>query len=205
MYSTLSHTIQKLDWTNLKSAVRKATLQPLINFIQQKVNDKEPVNLNFICTHNSRRSHLAQVWAQVAASYFNISNVNCYSGGTEMTALYPKIIDILVAQGFMVAKIADGTNPIYAIKYDDTALPIVGFSKIHDNVFNPTSEFAAIMTCSRADQGCPFIPGAQTRIPVTFEDPKISDNTPEQAQVYSERSLEIASELFYVFSKIQVI
>ena len=58
------------------------------------------------------------------------------------------------------------------------------------------------MTCSQADGGCPFIAGAEKRIPITFEDPKNSDNTPEQAQVYAERSLQIATEMFYVFSKI---
>lgn len=59
------------------------------------------------------------------------------------------------------------------------------------------------MTCSQADGGCPFIAGAEKRIPITFEDPKISDNTAQESQVYAERSLQIASEMFYVFSKIK--
>jgi arsenate reductase len=68
---------------------RKAVLQPLIDYIQIKASNQEEIRLNFICTHNSRRSHLSQVWAQTASSYFNISNVFCYSGGTEATALFP--------------------------------------------------------------------------------------------------------------------
>ncbi|MBP1164531.1 MULTISPECIES: arsenate-mycothiol transferase ArsC [unclassified Chryseobacterium] len=202
MYQELSNTVQSLQWENIETD-RKETLEPLISFIQQKVDDGKEINLNFICTHNSRRSHLAQVWAQAAATFFTIPKVNCYSGGTETTAVFPKIAEVLAKQGFTVFSIADTANPVYAIKYDDNHLPIIGFSKKYDSHFNPVSGFAAIMTCSQADGGCPFIAGAEKRIPITFEDPKVSDNTPEQEAIYTERSLQIAEEMFYVFSKIK--
>lgn len=201
MYPTLSKTIEQLPLQNI-SEERKTILQPLIDFIQQKVNDRQDININFICTHNSRRSHLSQVWAQAASAHFNIPNVYCYSGGTEETALFPKVAETLINQGFSIFKISENNNPVYAIKYSDNALPIIGFSKKYDNPFNPVSAFAAIMTCSQADAGCPLIAGAEKRIPITFEDPKISDNRSEQSQVYAERSLQIATEMFYVFSKI---
>lgn len=202
MYPILSETIQQLEWEKINIDERKSTLQPLIDFIQLKINSKQQININFICTHNSRRSHLSQVWAQVAASHFGIENVICYSGGTEETALFPKVAETLSDQGFNIFKINDGSNPVYAIKYSDNSQPIIGFSKKYDNPFNPVSAFVAIMTCSQADGGCPFIAGAEKRIPITFEDPKISDNTSEQTKIYSKRSLQIASEMFYVFSKI---
>ncbi|MBB5334689.1 arsenate reductase [Chryseobacterium koreense] len=201
MYIVLLKTIEQLKSLNI-SEERKATLQPLIEFVQQKTKNRQEININFICTHNSRRSHLSQIWAQVASVYYNIPNVHCYSGGTEETALFPKVAETLTEQGFNIFTIADAKNPIYAIKYSDNALPIIGFSKIYDSPFNPVSAFAAIMTCAQADRGCPFIAGAEKRIPIPFEDPKISDNTPEQSQVYAERSLQIAAEMFYVFSKI---
>ena len=202
MYQKLIEIINnKIDVHSI-SEERKTILQPLIDFIQQKVNDRQDININFICTHNSRRSHLSQVWAQVASAHFNIPNVHCYSGGTEETSLFPKVAETLTNQGFNIFKIADTNNPVYAIKYSDNALPVIGFSKKYDSPFNPVSAFTAIMTCSQADGGCPFIAGAEKRIPITFEDPKISDKTPEQSQVYAERSLQIATEMFYVFSKI---
>ena len=202
MYQKLIEVIHnKIDVHSI-SEERKIILQPLIDFIQQKVNDRQDININFICTHNSRRSHLSQVWAQVASAHFNMPNVHCYSGGTEETALFPKVAETLTEQGFNIFKIADTNNPVYAIKYSDNALPVIGFSKKYDSPFNPVSAFTAIMTCSQADGGCPFIAGAEKRIPITSEDPKISDNTPEQSKVYAERSLQIATEMFYVFSKI---
>lgn len=203
MHQALSKTIQYLQKEQTISENRKKELQPLIDFVQQKAAIQQEVNINFICTHNSRRSHLSQVWAQVAAAYFNIPNVYCYSGGTEETSLFPKVAETLSNQGFSIFKIAESSNPVYAIKYDDNALPIIGFSKKYDSPFNPSSAFAAIMTCSQADGGCPFIAGAEKRIAVTFEDPKTSDNTPEQTQTYTERSLQIAAEMFYVFSQIK--
>lgn len=203
MYPKLLNTIQQLQWGQINNDERASTLQPLIDFIQQKVNDKQEININFICTHNSRRSHLAQVWAQAAASHFDIQSVVCYSGGTEETALFPKVAETLSDQGFDIFKISEADNSVYAIKYSDNSLPIIGFSKKYDSPFNPISAFAAIMTCSQADGECPFIAGAEKRIPITFEDPKISDNTSEQTEVYAERSLQIAMEMFYVFSKIK--
>lgn len=181
---------------------RKVVLQPLVFYIQEKVNDKQTINLNFICSHNSRRSHLAQIWAQFAAAYYNIQNINCYSGGTQETALFPKVAETLSIQGFQIFKIADSNNPIYAIKFDENCLPIIGFSKKYDDAYNPISNFVAILTCSQADDGCPFIAGAEKRIPITYEDPKISDGTTNQTEVYQQRSIEIATEMMYVFSQI---
>jgi len=93
-------------------------------------------------------------------------------------------------------------TPVYAIKYAENEHPIIGFSKTFDAAFNPKSEFAAVMTCSHADANCPFIPGAEKRIPVKYDDPKAFDNTSQQAEKYKERSSQIAAEMFYVFSKV---
>lgn len=182
---------------------RKDTLKPLITYIQQKVDEGKEIRVNFICTHNSRRSHLSQVWAQALAYYFNVKNVFCYSGGTESTALFPMVADTLEHSGFEINKLSETNNPIYSVKFAENAHPVIGFSKRFDDAFNPTSAFAAVMTCSQADAGCPFIAGAEKRIPITFEDPKLFDNTPQQAEKYNERSLQIATELFYVFSQIK--
>jgi arsenate reductase len=182
------------------SKERKTVLQPLVDFLNDKSKSGEEIRINFICTHNSRRSHLSQVWAQTMASYFDIKNVFCYSGGTEATALFPIVAETLINSGFEINTISKGENPVYSIKYAENQHPIIGYSKKFDDDFNPKSKFAAIMTCSQADEGCPFIAGAEKRIPITFEDPKAFDNTPQQAQKYKERSLQIATELFYVFS-----
>jgi arsenate reductase len=178
---------------------RKAVLQPLIDFIQTKVENKQPIRINFICTHNSRRSHLAQVWAQTMAHHFDIPNVMCYSSGTETTALFPKVAETLENTGFKVSRLSDGENPIYSIKFADNELPITAFSKKLDTEFNPKNGFAAVMTCSQADGACPFVVGAEKRIPITFADPKAFDNTPQQSEKYLERSMQIANEMKYVF------
>lgn len=199
----LSDTITLLLEQQNISEERKIVIQPLVDFIQEKTFKKLPVNINFICTHNSRRSHLSQVWAQVAAAHFQIQNVVCYSGGTEVTALFPKVVETFQDQGFSVIQISNEANPVYAIKFGQNSSPIIAFSKKYDHPFNPSSTFAAVLTCSQADNGCPYIAGAEKRIPITFEDPKISDNTPQQKEIYSAISLQIASEMFYVFSQIK--
>lgn len=201
LFSEIENLVNTLNFESI-SVDRKIILQPLIDFIQTKANNNQEIRLNLICTHNSRRSHLSQVWAQTAAAHYDIKNVFCYSGGTEATAMFPMAAKTLIKQGFQIRTIAEGSNPVYAIKYNENVHPIIGFSKTYDNDFNPQSEFAAVLTCSSADKGCPFIAGAEKRIPVTYEDPKAFDNTPQQAEKYEERSIQIATEMFYVFSQI---
>ncbi len=201
MFEKLQKTIEQISSIKV-SEERKEILRPLIEFIQAKKEQQEIINLNFICTHNSRRSHLSQIWTQTMAEHFGIKNVFCYSGGTEATAMFPKVAETLQNQGFEIQKVSETENPVYAVKFSENAHPVIGFSKKYDDAFNPVSGFAAIMTCSNADQGCPFIAGAEKRIPVKFEDPKTSDGTPEMDETYAKRSLEIASEMYYVFSKI---
>ncbi len=183
-------------------ADRKAVLQPLADFVKAKVAKGEAIRINFICTHNSRRSHLSQVWAQTLASHFKVGGVSCYSGGTEATVLFPMVAETLKKQGFQIRSLSGGDNPVYAIKYAENEAPVIGFSKKLDDDFNPKSGFAAIMTCDAANEACPFVPGAEQRIPITFEDPKVFDHTTQQAEKYEERSLQIATELWYVFSQI---
>jgi len=204
MYNTINDVIESLDVSSI-SKERFTCLNPLIDFIQNKANKGEIINLNFICTHNSRRSHLSQVWAQALATYYNINNVHCYSGGTEATALFPSAAKALQHSGFQFQKLSKGDNPIYSIKFSDTYPSVIGFSKTFDHSFNPSKAFAAIMTCSSADKGCPFISGAEVRLPITFEDPKAFDDTPFQKQKYLERSLQIATDLKFVFSNLKTI
>ena len=185
------------------SEQRKMLLDKLSLHIRDKYLKKIQVQLVYICTHNSRRSHLSQIWTQTAAAHFNIKNVFCYSGGTESTALFPVVAKTLVQHGFKIKTIATGNNPIYTIKYGENEHPIIGFSKTYDDEFNPQSQFAAILTCSQADDGCPYIAGAENRFAITFEDPKAFDDIQQQYQKYQERSLQIATEMCYVFSQIK--
>ncbi len=178
---------------------RKESLDPLASYIREKIKTKASIQLNFICTHNSRRSHLSQVWAQAIAYHFGIKNIHCYSGGTEATALYPMAAEALKKSGFRIHKISESDNPIYRIKYAENAHPVIGFSKTYDDGFNPRSNFGAILTCDSANEACPIVQGADARFPITFEDPKKFDNTPQQEEKYLERSLQIANELYYVF------
>lgn len=202
--NTLISTIIQVFAENNISEDRKAILQSLIDYIQDKKEKNLPIRLNFICTHNSRRSHLSQIWAQTLSYHFGITQVACYSGGTEATAMFPKIVETLQNQGFNIQKLNESNNPVYAIKYATNEHPIICFSKTYNNEFNPQNQFAAIMTCDSADEGCPLVFGAEARFPVKYEDPKKFDNTDLQTEKYAERSLEIAQELWYVFSKIRI-
>ena len=173
----------------------------MVDFVQSKVDQDLPIQLNFICTHNSRRSQLAQIWAQTISAYFGIETL-CFSGGVEITAFNENAVNAIKAAGFKI-EATGNTNPIYEVSYSDSVTGIKAFSKKFDDAPNPNSSFAAIMTCSHADENCPFIPGAEIRIPVRYDDPKAFDGTDLMEAKYLERSKEIATEMLYVFSKIE--
>ena len=181
---------------------RKILLSKISSFIQERKNKNQEINLVYVCTHNSRRSHFGQIWSAVAANYFHLKNVNTFSGGTEATAFNQNAINALTSVGFEIEKLNDSDNPHYSVKFG-LADKTICFSKTVDDKANPTANFAAIMTCSDADQNCPFIPGVDLRIGTTYDDPKAFDGTELQDKMYNERSIQIATECLYVFSQIK--
>jgi arsenate reductase (thioredoxin) len=193
--------INQFDASHI-SEDRKETLFPLVEYIRLKMRLKEAIRLNFICTHNSRRSHLSQIWAQAMAHYFGINNLACYSGGTEATALFHKVAETLNDQGFDIIKLSEEKNPIYAIKYSSNEPTAICFSKKYDHPFNPSNGFAAILTCDSADEKCPVVAGADARIPIKYSDPKAYDNMEVMDEKYAERSLEIGQEMWWVFQQV---
>ena len=178
---------------------RKKLLNELASFII----DKGAAQLVFICTHNSRRSHIAQIWAQTAAAYFNVSNVTIYSGGTEATAFNPRAVDALQKIGFQIENTSTGDNPHYLVTFSDEHSSFEVFSKKYNDAPNPANDFAAIMTCTHADENCPIVTGASARISLPYDDPKDFDGTGFEAAKYLERSLEIGREILYAFSLIK--
>ena len=199
MFHKIQAVIDKIDFNTI-SEIRKNELAVLIHFIQEKKDKNQPVLLNFICTHNSRRSQFSQIWGQVASNYFGIS-AQSYSGGVEETAFNERAVASLERFGFKMSKEGVG-NPKYFIQWDENSEPLVMFSKMYDDSINPSSGFAAIMTCSHGDENCPVVSGCEKRIPIRYEDPKNFDDTPLESAFYDYRSFEIATELFYVFSTI---
>jgi arsenate reductase (thioredoxin) len=199
LYPTLQTHIEQAQALPI-SEERKAVLQVLIDYLQQKVDQNKDIKLNFICTHNSRRSQFSQIWGKVAAAYYGIE-IHSFSGGVEVTAFNERAVASIKRFGFKVSK-EGGENPKYFVFYSDDEDPIVTFSKVYDDAANVPTGFAAVMTCSHADENCPYIPGAETRIPVRYEDPKAFDDTELEAEKYDERSMQIASEMLFIFSRI---
>lgn len=182
------------------STAQQVRLQPMIDYLSRK-GKASPIDWVFICTHNSRRSHFGQVWAAVWAHALGWTNVRTYSGGTEATAFHPNAIAALERAGFVIKKESEASNPVYAVQFSKETTPVKCFSKVYSDTANPQEGFCAIMTCSEADEACPTVFGAEQRIALPYDDPKVADGTPQEAQRYDERCLEIATDLYYVFQQ----
>ncbi|WP_018621616.1 hypothetical protein [Spirosoma luteum] len=183
---------------------RKAQLDKITAFIQQQVNTGEPVQLTYICTHNSRRSHFGQIWAATAAVYYGVPNVKTFSGGTEVSAFNERAVAACSRAGFVIKKVSEGPNALYEVQYASDTEPIKAFSKKYDDATNPQRDFCAVMTCSQADAACPIVRGATTRVATPYDDPKAFDGKPEETAKYDERCKQIATETLYVFSKVKI-
>lgn len=204
-YQPLDETISSLikNFDTIPDS-RKDILKQLTAFVEEKLKTNQKIELIFICTHNSRRSHISQIWGQAAAAYYGVGNVVSYSGGTEATAFNPRAVRAMKEAGFKVNATSEGTNPVYEITFSDEANEVIAFSKKYDSKSNPQKSFAAIMTCSHADENCPVVFGMEKRISLPYNDPKDFDDTPQEAAKYAERVREIGTEILYAFSQVKV-
>lgn len=181
---------------------RKSVLRKISEYVQQKISSGQVPELIYVCTHNSRRSHLGQIWGKVAAAYYGL-DVNTYSAGTEATAFNPNAIKAVMKAGLKVQHDGEKTNPLYSVLYDPDREHVYCFSKTYEHTSIPKAGLCAIMTCTEADGNCPFIPGTELRVSCPYTDPKAFDGTPLQDEKYEERCLQIATENLYLFSLIK--
>lgn len=179
---------------------RLDTLNQLAHWIARQPTT-HPANVMIICTHNSRRSHLGQIWLQAAAWHCNLAHVQTWSGGTEGTAFYPSAVDALRSQGVDIIASDDSANPIYRVQLQTDHSPFETMSTRYSHPKNPQHGFAAVMVCEEANEACQVVEGAAARFGLPYIDPKVSDGTPEESQIYQQRSLEIGAEMFYAMMK----
>ncbi|MEZ6088833.1 MAG: protein-tyrosine-phosphatase [Pirellulaceae bacterium] len=182
---------------------RKSELSEVAQYVRDRLARSEVAKVTFICTHNSRRSHLSQVWGQIAAEFYGLSNIETYSGGTEATAFNPRAVAALQRSGLkIVVDDPNARNPRYSVYTSDGSVPQVCFSKVYDAAPNPATEFCAVMTCAEADKACPLVGGCDLRVPIRYEDPKVADGTEQESQRYDERSAQICREMLFMMSRV---
>lgn len=182
---------------------RKLVLDEIAASAARQLGSADEANLTFICTHNSRRSHMSQIWLQTAACYYGFDKVHAWSGGTEVTACNCRTVTALRRVGFDIQDATKGDNPLYLVRYAEDRPPIRTYSKRYDADANPKRDFIALMTCSSADKSCPAVAGAIARYAIHYTDPRLCDDTPTETTAYNERCREIAREMFYIMSEVR--
>lgn len=184
---------------------RKEKLLSMSNYIQGKIDAKESPKLIVICTHNSRRSHIGQMWLSVARDYYHLPALQAFSGGTEATAFNIRAVKAFQKVGFDISTEDENeTNPVYKVRWATKMPAYEAFSKKYETAPNPNEKFAAIMVCSQADEGCPFVLGCDFRLSLPYDDPKAFDDTELEASKYDERLRQIGREILFAVSQIKV-
>jgi arsenate reductase len=185
------------------AADRQALLRDIAAVMVERLAAGQPADLTFICTHNSPRSHMSQVWAQAAAHVFDLERVRAFSGGTEITACNCRTVLAMRRAGFAIETRRGGENPLLLVRYAEERPPVRAYSKLYHADDNPKRDFIALMTCSKADRSCPVVEGAIARFPIHYMDPRLCDDTPEEAAAYNARCREIAREMFFLMREVR--
>ncbi|MFN3968188.1 protein-tyrosine-phosphatase [Flavobacterium sp.] len=188
---------------NQISVDRKSDLDEIANYISEQQKEGKDINLLFVCTSNSRRSHMAQVWSQIASVFYEVKMVSTFSGGTEQTKVNKNALRALEKTGIILQSNQQSQNPIWLATIGENIAPLILFSKKYTDSTNPSQNFGAVMVCSEADASCPIVDGADFRLGLPYQDPKLFDNTAQESEKYDERCRQIAREMFYVFSRIK--
>ncbi len=207
LYNNLnSSVIELIKEFNLITETQKKELENLALAINESITKYGKAEITVICTHNSRRSQLGQLWIKVAAIHYGIKNIYTFSGGTEATSFNYRMVNAVKEYGFKVKQLDENANPKYHIPLgeEDESMDIL-FSKVYSENYNPQSNYIAIMVCSQADEGCPFVAGASKRISLPYIDPKEFDDTEFESFKYLEKVKEIGRDMLYMTSKIKKI
>ncbi len=184
----LATTFEQID------PVHREAGEKLAQWIAANYQPGKPLHVTVVCTGNSRRSILGSSMGNLAAAYYGMPEIHFYSGGTAPTAFNSRTATALKAVGFEVESTGKEAtrgepkteNPVYRIAWG-RGLETLEFSKHYADTTNPQKGFAALMVCSEADEGCPFVKGATLRVSMPYLDPKIYDGGAYEATKYTER------------------
>lgn len=185
-------------------SARQEELLNLSHYLMAQIQEGKTPSVTVICTHNSRRSHLAQLWLAIAADYYQTPTILTFSGGTEISAFNPRTVAALQRVGLQItSKNPSTANPVYEVLWKDEMAPYLAFSKKYADSPNPQTDFLAIMVCSHADVNCPIVTGSNQRIALPYKDPKAFDDTDLEASEYSKTCALIGTEMLFVLKQLQ--
>ena len=181
------------------SGTRIAKLRRIADVISIGLREANPLTVVFVCTHNSRRSQLAELWFRTLSTVYGLEDITVASAGTEATAFNEKMIHALELAGFEFQISGNSNNPTYhqlTADHNITGPPM--YSKTLEQAFTRPVHGVAIMVCDSAADVCPHVPNIRYRAELLYKDPKISDDTPEEAAVYDARVREIGREMLFL-------
>ncbi len=186
-------------------AERQEQLKLLSDYLSKKLAQGITPKITVICTHNSRRSHIGQIWLAVGADYYDLPKIQTFSGGTEATSFNIRAVDSFRRIGIKILADENPDNPKYSVRWASRMKPYQAFSKKFDDAPNPKEMFAAIMVCAEADADCPLVFGCDFRLSLPYEDPKAFDGTDVELEKYDERVRQIGREMLFVLSNVKAV
>jgi arsenate reductase (thioredoxin) len=178
---------------------RRRTIEEIANYLFGTIQIDKKATILIIGTNNATRSIMAEAWAQAAAYYYNVKNLEIFSGGTQETHVSPSAVKALEKAGFIIYRVTKEENSRYEIKYSYNLRPLAIYSKLYNGKDMPHNSYGAIFVCPNANLNVPFLKGMNFRTSLNYFDPSAYDNTTEELDRYAERSHQIAVEMFYLF------
>ena len=192
MHSALAQYIEaRTTEFGLVETDRRLRLDAIASYVRSKVRQQRAASLLFLGRHNSRRSHLAQVWAQTVAAWCEVGVVISYSAGVQPTRLAPAAVDALRRAGFVVDLGQDPSTAKVSFRAD--APPMICYAKDYEALQVPQRNWCAVSVDAGVAAGFPALDEAEERVVLPLEDP---DDDALCARV--------ARDLLYAFTQVPV-
>ena len=174
---------------------RRPALRSCAAAIARQLDARGEVSVVAVCTHNSRRSQLAEVWLAVASAAAGLGGVSVCSGGSDPVAVAPGAIAVLRERGFRVEADTADANPRLRVRGHGIERELYAKPLGEAVAGVPLRGGVALMVCAAADAACPPVPQVGYRARLPFADPRHADGTPGEAAAYRAASDRIEAEM----------
>lgn len=175
---------------------KRNRLNDLSIYISSKLKSKNKVKILLTSPFDDSVGAIGKIWAKMAVIYNDLDQIEIFSG-VDSSRINEGAIEALKQNGLEIKKTKSGASLLYTVKFSESlpSLKISGKRVSHPD--NPQSDFVALILNDHSTTPSSIFTGADFRLPIFYDPPQSQENK------YSELSLRVGADMFYIFSEVR--